>query len=158
MARDEQTKAKASSLLLLGYTAYHVARTLNLPEQTVRNWYNDLLPQKMVEIGGNRASRIADLLHDYLSSNLSSLRVQVELAGDLNYLKKFPPTQLAQIHEIMADKAARMLEVGSGITERESSDGEGEETEGEPEEKATIVKEHYDDNTSTSFTRGTEED
>lgn len=57
-----------------------------------------------------KAKEIDDRLTQYISTTLGSLIKQSELAGDPAYLKRFPPSQIAALHGVMADKVARLVE------------------------------------------------
>ena len=68
-------------------------------------------------------------MFEYLESGLTALSKQTELAGDLSYLKQFPPQQLAVLHGVMADKMVRIIEASAieppAVAEDEPENGEG---------------------------------
>lgn len=53
---------------------------------------------------------VSDAVYDYVSASLNSLTAQARVLGDPEYLKRFPPAQLAKVHAVMADMAARLIE------------------------------------------------
>jgi hypothetical protein len=127
---SEELRAAAVAQFLAGASPLAVAAALNLPTRTAYDWYNELSVEEAALCTLVREERRANLLDGYLAANLNALTVQAGVAADENYLKRFPPQQLAILHGVMADKAARIVEVflrtDSGLAGREGDTATGE--------------------------------
>ena len=100
--------------LLLGAGVMEVARELNLPESSIRNWKRTLTPEQIAEINVRKGQRLDDLVFDYLQENLTTLRAQSKLLRDESYVTKQPASEMATLHGVMADKTIRLLEAVAG--------------------------------------------
>jgi hypothetical protein len=109
-AHSEDIKARAKALLLGGESVGHVARQLNLPKQTVSDVKAHLSPEEVGQLRTKKGEAANDLVMDYLTSNLETLRAQALIAGDRAYLEKQPADKLAILHGTFADRAFRILE------------------------------------------------
>jgi transposase-like protein len=118
-AHSDEVRAQVMAALLAGQGVNEVAQTYNLPKQTVSRMKAGLSDADLGQVGTKKSERIEALLYDYLTANLSTLRKQTEVAGDTEYLKKQPASELATLHGVMADKAIRILEAAerAGVIE-----------------------------------------
>lgn len=48
---------------------------------------------------------------EYVSRAVTALTAQAHVMCDPEYLRRFPPSQVAAVHSVMADKVARLTEV-----------------------------------------------
>ena len=109
----EDTKAAVMAALLAGQGVTDVATQYRLPKSTVSRMKNELLPEQLEKVEADKGKRIEDLLFGYLDAGITALTNQAELAGDVSYLKQFPPQQLAVLHGVMADKMVRIIEAST---------------------------------------------
>jgi transposase-like protein len=110
----ETKRARAIAALLLGAGVMEVARDLDLPESSIRNWKRTLTPEQIAEINARKGQRLDDLVFDYLQENLTTLRAQSKLLRDESYVTKQPASEMATLHGVMADKTIRLLEAVAG--------------------------------------------
>lgn len=116
-AHSDETNAAVIAALLAGQGVSEVARDYKLPKSTVSRIKSGLSAGQLEQVGTEKAEKIEGLLVGYLEAILTALTAQAEVAGDKDYLKKYPPTQLATLHGVMADKAVRLLEASSQAEE-----------------------------------------
>lgn len=107
---DDDIKARALAALLAGQSFSQVASMFNVPIGTLKSW-------KQRDMGGVRSpdasakrERIGDLLIDYLTEGLITLRKQVEVFRDEKWLKEQSASEVAVLHGVIADKQIRLLE------------------------------------------------
>lgn len=110
---SDDTNAAVMAALLAGQGVTEVADRYKLPKSTVSRIKSELLPEQLEQIGTERGRRIEDRLFAYLDLNFDALDSQARVAADEQYLKQFPPQQLAILHGVMADKNIRLLEAAS---------------------------------------------
>jgi len=111
MAHSPETKAAAMAALLQGQAVVKVAEEYRLPESTVSRWKKDAREE------AGRSDDVGELLLDYLTENLRTLRAQVVTFRDPNWLKAQDADAAAVLHGVLTDKAVRLLEAleGSGV-------------------------------------------
>ena len=102
-------KAAAMAALLTGQSVSAIAAQYKIPEDTLRQWkcryrkrngVTDVMEQKT----------IGELLEEYLRASLATLKVQVEVFADTEWIKKQDASELAILHGVCTDKAIRLLE------------------------------------------------
>ena len=106
--------------LMAGQGVSEVAREYNLDSGLVSRWKQGLSTEELQQVAVENSRRIEGLLLGYLEANLTALKAQASLAGDISYLKQFPPQQLAVLHGVMADKAVRLIEAASASSGAEA--------------------------------------
>ena len=109
----DETKAAVMAALMAGQGVNEVAREYKLDTGLVSRWKQGLSTEQLQQVAVENSQRIEGLLLGYLEANLAALKAQASLAGDVSYLKQFPPQQLAVLHGVMADKAVRLIEAAS---------------------------------------------
>jgi transposase-like protein len=114
VAHPASKRARVIAALLLGSGVMEIARELDLPESSVRNYKRTLTPEQIAELNAKKGQRLDDLVFDYLQENLTTLRVQSKLLRDESYVAKQPASEMATLHGVMADKAVRLLEAVTG--------------------------------------------
>lgn len=105
--------------LLAGQSVSSIAKEWKLPKGTVSSWKRQA--QRTVdEPSTQKKDEIGDLLLDYLTASLRTLKAQVEVFADKEWLAKQPASELAVLHGVITDKAVRLLEglaeSGAGAT------------------------------------------
>jgi transposase-like protein len=107
---SDDLKARCLAALLAGQSFSQVASAFSVPIGTLKSW-------KQRDMGGVRnpdatakRDRIGGLLLDYLEEGLITLREQVKVFRDPDWLKKQPAAELAVLHGVIADKQIRLLE------------------------------------------------
>lgn len=106
---DEQVKAAVMAALLAGQSVSSVAREYKLPKGTVSSWKRQA-HREVDNASTQKKDEIGDLLLDYLTASLRTLKAQVEVFGDKTWLTKQPASELAVLHGVITDKAVRLLE------------------------------------------------
>lgn len=109
-AHSEETKAAVMAALLAGQSVCGVAKQYKIPKSVVSGWKSSLPDEQFEQVRTQKGERIEALLFGYLAANLTALEAQARVATDEQYLRKFPPQQLAVLHGVMADKGIRILE------------------------------------------------
>lgn len=118
MARDsysDELRAAVMAALMTGQSVSSVAREYKVPKGTVSSWKNrshDLVIAATVADpkSADVKNGIGVLLLDYLQAALRTLRVQVEVFGDRDWLRKQPASEVAVLHGVITDKTIRLLE------------------------------------------------
>lgn len=108
--RQEYTteqKAAVMAALLSGQSISQVAEQYRIPRGTVSRWSASI---GIEAERTNKKAQIGELLIDYLAANLRTLRAQMEVFSDAEWLKKQGASELAVLHGVMADKSIRLLE------------------------------------------------
>ena len=128
MARSysDETKAAVMAALLAGQSINSAAREYNIPKGTVSRWKAEAR-----EVGGVRSERtqkdeVGPLLVDYLKANLRTLKAQVEVFGDPDWLREKDAQEAAVLHGILTDKAVRLLEAFGRETDSDVPDDAGD--------------------------------
>ena len=119
MAHDPETRAAAMAALLEGQAVSAVAKEYKLPPSTVSRW-----KAKAREEAG-RSDDVGELLLDYLTENLRTLRAQAQAFRDPEWLRAQEADAAAVLHGVLTDKAVRLLEAleGSGVRSQPSPNG-----------------------------------
>ena len=119
MARAQysaEVHAACLAALLAGQAVGVVAGAYNVPVATLRSWKSRALgrvgPVGTAESGGGQRTveRIGELLVAYLVESLETLRAQLKVMGDGEWLKKQSAAEIAVLHGVGVDKALRLLE------------------------------------------------
>lgn len=108
---SDETRAAVMAALMTGQSVSSVSREYKIPKGTVSSWKNRQVAP-VADIATQKANNdeIADLLLRYLKANLNSLIAQVELFGNIEWLRKQPASEASLLHGIQMDKAIRVLE------------------------------------------------
>lgn len=122
MAHSEGVKAAAMAALLAGQGIGEVAKSFKVPRTTVNDWYREAsgLTEKNRH---KKGSRIAELVEALLETNLETLRLQSASFRDEAWFKGHPPSDVAILHGVVADKTFRILDAYRGDTEEAADDG-----------------------------------
>ena len=114
---DPEVKAAVLAALLAGQSVNAVAKEYKIPKGTVSSWAKregELLDgvrrDAANQAEGGEGSEVGGLLLDYLGANLRSLKNQVEVMGEKEYLRTQPIESVALAHGIQVDKAVRLIE------------------------------------------------
>jgi transposase-like protein len=123
MAKDggysAEMKAAVMAALLTGQSVSSVAREYHLPKGTVSSWKKRspevatvATPRDAKRAAADTAehAEVGALLMQYLQAALRTLKTQVEVFGDKDWLKKQPASEAAVLHGVLADKTIRLLE------------------------------------------------
>lgn len=113
---SDDLQARVMAALLAGAGVVEIARELNLPHNTVSNYKSQIPEDKLDELRHKKGARLDDLVYDYLTQNLETLRAQSKAVSDEKYIQKQPAGELATLHGVMADKTIRLLEVTTNTT------------------------------------------
>ncbi len=118
---DPEVKAAVLAALLAGQSVNSVAKEYSIPKGTVSSWAKreeetlggvrrDAASQARGGEPNGQAGEVGSLLLDYLGANLRSLKSQVEVMGEKDYLRAQPIENVALAHGIQVDKAVRLIE------------------------------------------------
>jgi transposase-like protein len=106
---DTETKAAVLAALLDGQAVSAVVDKWNIPEGTIKAWKSRLANPNPVAT--QKKEQIGNLLVDYLTANLETLRIQAEETfRDPEWLKQQNAADVAVLHGVIADKTVRLLE------------------------------------------------
>lgn len=145
------TKTQALALIMTGESVSETARTLDIPRRTVQQWYGELSREDFAKIRQAQRERIEELAVSHVGVLFGSMDNAAGQLGERDYLKRFPPTQVADAYDKLRIGVASVLSTILASTPSDSSDSGPEEEEDTPEgEKPKVVREEYDDNDSTS--------
>lgn len=108
---SEHVKAQALAALLAGQTPSQVAATFGIPVGTLKSWKSrQQNGAGVATVATEKKERIGDLLLEYLEEGLTTLREQVKVFRDADWLKQQSASELAVLHGVIADKQIRLLE------------------------------------------------
>jgi hypothetical protein len=134
MARAQyapEVKAACLAALLAGQGVGEVAAQYKVPEATLRSWKSR---QAQAQPRGEAAATapedqrglIGELLIGYLAELLRTLKAQLEVYGDKDWLKKQSASDAAVLHGVLADKGFRLLEAFEAARIAEGDDPDAE--------------------------------
>ena len=109
---SDETKAAVLAALMQGQSINSVAREYDIPKGTISNWKNN-----PPSVDTDTKRDIGELLLDYLRANLKALTAQAELFQDPVWLKRNSASDVAVLHGVMTDKAVRLIEAMSSVTD-----------------------------------------
>lgn len=106
---SDETKAAVMAALLAGQSVSSVAEEYDIPRSTVGYWksQND---SPLDSVGPEKKEAIGELLLDYLTETLITLKAQAIHFRDKSWLTEQSADQLAVLHGVTTDKAIRLLE------------------------------------------------
>jgi transposase-like protein len=107
---SEEARAQAMAALLAGQGVSEVAREYKLDKSLVSRWKKAIPDDQLQQLATKKGNRVEELLFDYLTTVLGTLKKQAEFAGEREYVTKQPADALAVLHGVMADKGIRLLE------------------------------------------------
>lgn len=108
---NDHIKAQALAALLAGQSPTQVAATLNIPVGTLKSWKSrQANGEAVATVATQKKERIGDLLLEYLEEGLTTLREQLKVFRDPDWLKKQSAGEAAVLHGVIADKQIRLLE------------------------------------------------
>lgn len=108
--RPDAVRAAVLAALALGHTQEQAAQEFGIPVGTVKGWAASVGLTAAVQPRKPENQHLGDLLVDYAREILTTLRVQVEHARDLEWLRQQNAHDLAILHGVLADKTLRLLE------------------------------------------------
>lgn len=120
---DESTKAAVMAALLAGQSVEEIAKKYKVPENTLKSWKSRQGGNSVATVATHKKEHIGDLLIDYLSEALITLKAQVVIFRNENWLKTQSAQELAVLHGVVTDKAIRLLEA----LQSDADEGEGSE-------------------------------
>lgn len=105
---SEEQKAAVMAALLAGQSVSGVAKEYKLPRGTVAGWSAEL--NRDAPVSNAKKAEVGELLVEYLRENLTTLREQVVVFRDPEWLRKQGASELAVLHGVLMDKSVRLLE------------------------------------------------
>ncbi len=116
---DPAAKAQVLAALLTGQGAEKVAQQYQVPVGTVRGWKAKAKADDGVVT--QKKEKIGELILEYLTVSLSTLKKQAEFFADETWLRKQDASSVAVLHGVLADKTIRLLEaLAPGADAREA--------------------------------------
>lgn len=113
---SEEVRAQVMASLLAGQGVMEVASQYNLDASVVSRWKSAIPDDQLQVIATKKGERIEQLLFEYLTETLITLKEQTIIARERDYVTKQPAGELAVLHGVMADKAVRLLEAAHRAT------------------------------------------
>lgn len=117
MARNHSDEKRAAVIaaLLQGQSVSYVAKQYDIPRSTVSSWKRRHARGELQDASEkNDPENIGRLVMAYLASSLEALRVQTVAFSDPEWLAQQSAEDVAVLHGVMMDKAARLLELLNG--------------------------------------------
>jgi transposase-like protein len=106
----DETKAAVMAALLAGQNVSEIAEKYKIPKATLRSWKSRQENYGVANVATQKKEKIGDMLIDYLSASLITLKAQVEFFKNEEWLKKQDASAVATLHGVTTDKAIRLLE------------------------------------------------
>lgn len=107
---SDEVRAQVMAALLVGQGITEVATQYNLDVSVVSRWRSAMPEDQLQVVATKKGENIENLLFEYLTATLITLKKQVEIAGEREYITKQPAGEFAILHGVMADKSIRLLE------------------------------------------------
>ena len=107
---SDEVRAQVMAALLAGQGVMEVASQYSLDASVVSRWKSALPSEQLQVLASKKGERIEQLLFEYLTETLVTLKEQATIAREREYVTKQPAGELAVLHGVMADKAVRLLE------------------------------------------------
>ena len=125
---SKEIKATVMAAILTGLHPSQIAREFNIPIGTVKAWkYRQESNGGVAIVTVQKKEAIGELISDYLTELLKTLRIQMRVFADEKWLKQQSAHEVAILHGVLADKGIRLLEA---LSEREDNspiyDGESD--------------------------------
>ena len=106
-----EKQAAVIAALLEGQSVSAVAKEYKIPRSTVSRWKSDKIGEQL------QRPDVSDLLLEYLTTNLATLKKQAVFFANIEWLEKQSASELAVLHGVMSDKTMRILEAYGRATE-----------------------------------------
>jgi transposase-like protein len=103
-------KAGAMAALLAGQSVTRVAEQYSIPRGTVGRWSSELRRTGETFETKKEKAAIGELLMEYVSENLRTLREQTVIFRDSEWVEQQNAAEMAVLHGVLADKTIRILE------------------------------------------------
>ena len=105
-----EQKAAAVASVLAGNTHSFVSKQMGIPIGTVLAWVHDVKPPTDIAI--EKAIAEVCLLDQFYEQALIGFIATSKLLQDNEYLRKYPPSEIAVLFGVLADKWLFLLERG----------------------------------------------
>lgn len=109
---SDEIKAQVMAALLTGQSVSQTAKAYNVPEGTIKVWKmrsgDDVEP--VTSNATEKREQMGALILDYLAENLVTLKKQLRIFCNEEWLKKQSASELAVLHGVIADKSFRLLD------------------------------------------------
>ena len=106
-----ETKAAVIAALLSGQSVSAVADEYNIPLGTVKSWKSrQKNGDSVAKVATIKKEMIGDLILEYLAASLTTLKAQVEMFSNEEWIAKQNAADVAVLHGVVTDKAVRLLE------------------------------------------------
>lgn len=123
---SDTTKAAVMAALLAGQGVEELSKQYSIPAATLRSWKSKQFNSGGVAtVATQKKEKIGELLIEYLSASLTTLKAQVEFFKNEEWLEKQDASAVATLHGVTTDKAIRLLEALSRAEEPKEEDDEG---------------------------------
>ena len=110
-AHTPEEKAAVLAALMAGQSVNAVAKEFKVSRPTIRRWRVAAgLVESMPMLNQQKAAEIGDLVIEYLRTMLATLTIQAEFFRNTKWLSKQSAAEVATLHGVSFDKAARILE------------------------------------------------
>lgn len=113
---SDEVRAQVMAALLAGQGVMEVASQYNLDASVVSRWRSAIPNDQLQLIASKKGDRIEQLLFEYLTETLTTLKEQAIIVREREYVTKQPAGELAVLHGVMADKGVRLLEAAHRAT------------------------------------------
>ena len=108
---SQETKAAVMAAILTGLHPSQIAKEFNIPIGTVKAWkYRQESNGGVAIVTVQKKEAIGELISDYLTELLKTLRIQMKVFGNETWLKQQSAHEVAILHGVLADKGIRLLE------------------------------------------------
>ncbi len=108
---SDDTKAAVVGALLAGQSVSQLAKEYKIPLGTVKGWkFREINGVGVATVVTQKKERIGELLVEYLTENLITLKAQAEFFRSEKWLIKQNAADAAVLHGVMTDKSVRLIE------------------------------------------------
>jgi transposase-like protein len=109
---SDEIRQQVAGALLAGVGVSEVSRRYSLPKSTVC-LIKSQLPVQVEHVGRPTRESLDELIADSLRSNLRAQRNMTDVASEPEYIRGQSAAQVAELYEVLADHAVRLLEAAA---------------------------------------------
>jgi len=109
---SDDVRAQVMAALLAGQSIPAASQTYDVPEGTIKSWMSRA-KQEITPVATDateKREQMGALILNYLAENLVTLKKQLKVFCDEEWLKKQSASELAVLHGVIADKSFRLLD------------------------------------------------
>jgi hypothetical protein len=108
---QKQRRNKAVALLIAGVGTVAIAKALNVPEGTVRQWKSrHMTKEQLQELRARWEDKFDEEMLAFLADTIAAQRAMMKVVSDEEYLKRQSAVDVAILFETVNDRSLRLFD------------------------------------------------